>query len=249
MPMTLAHDPVPPGPLYRRVVARLTEKLAAGEWRSGEAIPSEARLAEQFVVSVGTIRKAIDELVAGKILVRQQGRGTFIATHSEDRFLYHFFHVVGRDGVKRFPTVQTLSFRRARADATAAERLRIARGARVIRIQNLLRIEDRPAVLDDITLPVELFPDLNKDIFVNRLGTIYHLYQERYGINVVRAVERLQAVLADVSAARALGVRAGTPLLEINRTAYTYRDQPVEVRHSLVNTERHEYLSDFGRQP
>ncbi len=249
MPMTLAHDPVPPGPLYRRVVARLTEKLAAGEWRSGEAIPSEARLAEQFVVSVGTIRKAIDELVAGKILVRQQGRGTFIATHSEDRFLYYFFHVVGRDGVKRFPTVQTLSFRRARADATAAERLRIARGARVIRIQNLLRIEDRPAVLDDITLPVELFPDLNKDIFVNRLGTIYHLYQERYGINVVRAVERLQAVLADVSAARALGVRAGTPLLEINRTAYTYRDQPVEVRHSLVNTERHEYLSDFGRQP
>ena len=247
--MTLAHDPVPSSPLYRRVVARLTEKLAAGEWKPGDAIPSESRLAEQFVVSVGTIRKAIDELVAGKILVRQQGRGTFIATHSEDRFLYHFFHVVARDVIKRFPTVQTLSFRRARADTMATERLRIARGARVIRIQNLLRIEDRPVVLDDITLPVELFPDLNKDVFTNRLGTIYHLYQERYAINVVRAVERLRAVLADVSAARALGVRAGTPLLEINRTAYTYRDQPVEIRRSLVNTERHEYLSDFGRQP
>jgi GntR family transcriptional regulator len=249
MPMIRAHNPVPSGPLYRRVVARLTEKLAAGEWKSGEAIPSEARLAEQFVVSVGTIRKAIDELVAGKILVRQQGRGTFIATHSEDHFLYHFFHVVARDGVKRFPTVQTLSFRRARADAPVTERLRIMRGARVIRIQNLLRIEDRPVVLDDITLPVELFPGLTKDVFVDRLGTIYHLYQDRYGINVVRAVERLRAMLADVSAARALGVRTGTPLIEINRTAYTYHDQPVEIRRSLVNTERHEYLSDFGRQP
>ena len=104
-------------PLYKEVKIRLTRSLVAGEWKPGEAIPSETRLAERFNVSVGTIRKAIDELVAEKILVRQQGRGTFVATHTEDRTLYYFFHIVGKDDSKAQPSNELLSFRRARADA------------------------------------------------------------------------------------------------------------------------------------
>ena len=95
-------SPTPTGPLYRRVQAALTRKLAAGVWKPGEAIPSEAALAEEFDCSIGTLRKAVDELAAGNILVRQQGRGTFVATHSEDRTLFHFFHIARKsDGSAR----------------------------------------------------------------------------------------------------------------------------------------------------
>src|SRR5215216_1631155 len=80
---TLAAGSLTFNPLYKEVKIRLTRGLAAGEWKPGEAIPSESKLAERFNVSIGTIRKAIDELVADRILLRQQGRGTFVATHTE----------------------------------------------------------------------------------------------------------------------------------------------------------------------
>ena len=67
-------------PLYMEVKRRLTGSIAAGEWRPGEALPSETRLAQRFNVSIGTLRKAIDELVAERIVVRHQGRGTWPAS-------------------------------------------------------------------------------------------------------------------------------------------------------------------------
>jgi len=234
-------------PLYRHVISQITQKLESGEWRSGETIPSEPRLAQQFHVSVGTIRKAIDELVAGQILVRHQGRGTFVSTHSEDHYRYHFFHIVDADGTKRFPAVELHAFRRGRADGSEAAKLGLKRGAPVIRVVNLLRLDDDPVVLDRITIAAQQFPGLTRAIFVARPGTIYHLYQERYGVSVIRAVERLRAVTADGATGKALGVRAGDPLLEIERVAYTYRDRPVELRVSQVNTGHHAYLSELGK--
>lgn len=234
-------------PLYRHVIARITEKLELGEWRANQTIPSEWRLAAQFKVSVGTIRKAIDELVAGRILVRQQGRGTFVSAHSEDRYRYHFFHIVNGEGAKRFPAVELLAFQRGRADAAEAAKLGLKGGAPVIRVSNLLRLDDDPVVLDRITIGARHFRGLTRAIFVGRVGTIYHLYQERYGISVIRAVERLRAVTAEGAAGRVLGVRAGAPLLEIERVAYTYRDRPVELRVSRVDTAHHAYLSELGK--
>lgn len=234
-------------PLYRHVISQITQKLESGEWRSGDTIPSEPRLAEQFEVSVGTIRKAIDELVAGQILIRHQGRGTFVSTHSEDHYRYHFFHIVDADGTKRFPAVELLAFRRGRADGNEAAKLGLKRGAPVIRVVNLLRLDDEPVVLDHITIGARQFPGLSRAVFVGRPGTIYHLYQERYGVSVIRAVERLRAVTADGATGKALGVRTGDPLLEIERLAYTYRDRPVELRVSQVSTEHHAYLSELGK--
>jgi len=232
-------------PLYKEVKLRLTRGLVDAEWRPGEAIPSESRLAERFQVSVGTVRKAIDELVAEKILVRQQGRGTFVATHTLDRTLFYFFHIVGKDGHKETPDTELLAFGRGRADADEAYKLRIGRGDRVLRVRNLLRLSAAPVVIDDIVIPAQLFPDLDEASFGAREGTIYGLYQARYGINVIRIAERLSATVADEACAHVLAVNVGTPLLQIARIAYTYHDSPVELRHSLVNTTDHEYLSDL----
>lgn len=234
-------------PLYKEVKRLLTQSLAAGEWQPGVALPSETRLGERYSVSIGTVRKAMDELVAERILVRRQGRGTFVAGHSARRTLFHFFHIVPADGGREQPQTELLSFERAKADAGSAGRLNIARGAALFRIRNLLRLRGTPVVLDEIILPAERFPRLSEKMLRERDSTIYQLYQERYGINVVRSAERLSAVLADRASAKLLGVPAGSPLLRIKRTALTYHNVPVELRTSLVNSAEHEYFSDLGK--
>ena len=250
------NQPIEPGfaaaggfqPLYREVKRLLTQSLIEGEWPAGAALPSEARLAQRYNVSIGTLRKAIDELVAERIVTRHQGRGTFVATHNANRLMFHFFHIVGRDGGKAYPTTRTLSFRKGKAGSEEARRLSIGSGDPVLRIRNLLVLGGSPVILDDIVVPRALFPDLTQKALTARDNTIYHLYQTRYGINVVRSSERLSAALAEPDAAMLLQVKKGAPLLAINRTALTYRDTPVELRRSLVNTAAHEYASDLGRE-
>ena len=233
-------------PLYKEMKRRLTDALTQGEWKPGEAIPAERRLSERFRISVGTVRKAIDELVAENILIRQQGRGTFVATHDRHREVFYFFHVVPEDGPKLYPEVQLDGFARARADRAAAAALDIGIGDPVFRIRNLLRLDDVAVIRDDITLPAARFAGLTERQFRGRRSTIYNLYQEAFGISVVRTRERLRAAHADASAAALLGVPAGAPLLQIRRVALSYRDAPVEYRVSLVNTEHHEYWAEIG---
>jgi GntR family transcriptional regulator len=246
---SLATGGIAASPLYKEVKARLTRGLAAGEWKPGEAIPSETRLAERFSVSIGTVRKAIDELVAERILLRHQGRGTFVAAHTEDRTLFYFFHIVGKDGSRELPVIELLSFRKARANATEAERLGVSANAPLFRIQNVLKLAGKPVLVDDISVSEKLFPDLDEDVFGGREGTIYGLYQARYGITVTRISERISAGHPPARAASLLKVTTATPALAIKRVAYTYDDTPVEYRVSWVNSEKHEYLSDLWRSP
>jgi GntR family transcriptional regulator len=233
-------------PLYRAVKRRLMDALACGEWRPGDAIPAERRLSEQYGVSIGTLRKAIDELCAENILIRQQGRGTYVASHNRDRMLFYFFHVVPESGQKAYPEVELLGFGRAKADRLAAERLGIDAGDAVVRIRNRLRLAGAPIMLDDITLAAARFAGLTERQFRARPSTIYNLYQESFGISVVRTRERLRAMPADQDVAALLGVPRGAPLLQIRRVAYAYQDVPVEYRISLVNTEHHEYYAEIG---
>lgn len=243
----LAAGGSPPSPLYKEVKSRLTRGLAAGDWKAGEAIPSESRLAERFGVSIGTVRKAIDELVAERILLRHQGRGTFVATHTADRTLFYFFHIVGKDGSRELPVIELLSFRKVKAAAIEADQLRIARAAPVYRIRNVLKLEGDAVLYDEIAVPAALFPDLDEASFRMREGTIYGLYQARYGITVTRISERISAAHPPAEAAAVLGITSMTPALVIKRVAFSYDDLPVEYRVSWVDTERHEYLSDLWR--
>ena len=114
-------------------------------------------------------------------------------------------------------------------------------------MRNLLSLGARPAIVDDITIPGALFPGLTEKIFLARDNTIYHLYQSRYGINVLRTDERLRAVLASREVAGLLALSPGAPLLEIRRLALTFRDRPVELRISRVDTARHDYHNTLGK--
>ena len=235
------------GPLYKEIKRQLMETLTRGEWKPGEAIPAERRLSQRYGISIGTLRKAIDELVAENILIRQQGRGTFVASHTRDRLLFYFFHIVPESGGKSYPEVQFMSFARARAERQVAQRLAIASGAPVFRMRNRLRLGGAPIMVDEITVAAARFAGLTEARFRDRPSTIYNLYQEAFGISVVRTNERLRATLADTESAGLLGVPRGTPLLQIRRIAHTYNDVAVEHRVSLVNTAQHEYWAEIGR--
>lgn len=233
--------------LYEQLRARLIEGISSGEWRAGEPIPTESALANTFGVAIGTVRKAVDSLVAEQALVRRQGKGTFVTAHDGSRLLFHFFHIVARDGAKAYPEVRTVSFRRDRADAAAAAALGVAAADKVILIRNVLSLAGAPVIVDDITLPAELYPGLTEKIFLARGNTIYHLYQSRYGINVLRTDERLRAVPVPRDVAQLLGIAAGAPVLEIRRVALTFRDRAVELRLSRVDTARHDYHHTLGK--
>lgn len=235
-------------PLYKQLKNRITESLREGVWRHGQAIPTESELAQRYGASVGTLRKAVDELVAENILVRQQGRGTFVASHTRDYMLNVFFTIVDRDGEKIFPDTQLVAFKRGRADAGTAKLLEIKPGAPVFRIRTLLHLAGHAAIVDNIRLPAYLFPDLSEHAFLNRDTTIYGLYQQRYGITVVRTVESIAAALADDKTRALLGLEAPAPVLKIVRTAYTYKDQPVDTRVRYVRTTHHTYLSVLGKR-
>jgi len=237
-------------PLNEQVRQRLMEGISTGEWAAGSAIPTESALARAFGVAIGTVRKAVDGLVAEGLLVRWQGKGTFVTAHDSGRLLFYFFHIVPREGRKSYPQARTVGFRRGRADPEAARALGIAPLDKVIRIRNVLSLGEArrsPVIVDDITLPAALFPGFSERIFLARENTIYHLYQSRYGINVLRTDERLRATLAEGEVAQLLEVAPGAPLLEIRRVALTFRDRPVELRISRVNTANHDYHNTLGK--
>ncbi|MCC7326895.1 MAG: GntR family transcriptional regulator [Burkholderiales bacterium] len=234
-------------PLFRQIERQMLAALSRGEWKPGSAIPAERHLAERFGSSIGTVRRAIDELVAGNILIRQQGRGTFVASHTRERLLYHFFHIVGESGAKSYPEVEFLSFAKARADRIAAEKLHVAVGDPVFRVRNRLQLLGAPIMIDDITIPAVRFAGMTEARFRGRASTIYNLYQQVFGVYVVRTSERLRAILADADSAALLGIASGAPLLQIRRVALSYNEVPVEYRISLVDTAHNEYWAEIGR--
>ena len=231
-------------PLYKEVKRKIIESIRNGEWKPGEVIPSEKKLCERFAVSMGTIRKAVDDLSGEGFLIRHQGRGTFVATHNQDRYLFTFFHVVRQDGHKEYPKVELMEFSKVKADPVAMSMLHLDPGSRLFRFVNKLELGRNPVVVDEILLPEQLFSRLTERTLRERSATLYQLYQEGFGVTVVRIQERVRAVSADALRARLLGVKVGDPLLQVIRIAFSFKDQPVELRYSYVLTHAYEYCSD-----
>jgi GntR family transcriptional regulator len=212
----------------------------------GQALPAEKDLSKEFDVSIGTLRKAVDELVAEGIVVRRQGRGTYVVEHDLKRLLYYFFHVVKHDADKKTnPRVELVSLTSAVANKEEASKLGIKDGAPVWRLVNCLYLEDKCVMIDQITLDKKRFQNLTRSDYINREGSIYQLYQMKYGQTVVRSSERLRAGLASKQHAEWLGIKPNVPVLIIRRVALGIQDDPIEWRVSTLNTDRHEYFSEL----
>ena len=233
-------------PLYRQVKDVLVKRIAEGMWAAGGALPSEPDLAADLGVSHGTVRKALDELAAENLVVRRQGKGTYVAGHDEARILFQFFKLIPDGGARRFPDSRILAVEAREADAEAARILNLSRfgrvGVRIVAIERVRTIADKVCIVERIVLPRALFPGIDKRDLPNNL---YELYRSEFGVSIARATERLKAVAAGRREAKHLDVAVGTPLLAIDRTALAIDGAPVEWRVSLCRTDTVHYLSDL----
>jgi len=232
-------------PLYQQIKQRLVQSLQAGEWLPGRAIPSENELAARYRVSQGTVRKAIDELATDNLLVRRQGKGTFVATHAEQATQYRFLRLMSDQGGDSGLQRQLLECRRMRAPAEVVRLLALKPGDAAVQVRRLLLARQpeglRPVVLDDLWLPGSPFKGLTAERLVAWRGPLYRLFEAEFAVHMVRAEEKLRAVAAAPDEAALLAVPAGTPLLSVERLAYTYGDKPVELRRGLYHTAHHHY--------
>ena len=233
-------------PLYQQIKALITQSLQSGEWKPGELMPSEVELAGRFKVSQGTVRKAIDELAAENLVVRRQGKGTFVATHAEERAHFRFLRLMPDEGVPHHPDNRFIAVLRIRATAEVARLLELKSGDPVIYIKRVQSFDAVPTILEELWLPGQLFKGLTAERLVEYKGPMYGLFESEFGTRMIRATEKIRAVAADAVAAEHLQVAEGTPLLCADRVSFSYGDKPVELRRGIYSTARHHYQNELS---
>ena len=242
-----ANEPTPAfSPLYQQIKGLLTRSLSSGEWKAGEALPSEPDLAQRFKVSQGTVRKALDALTADGVLVRRQGKGTFVATHAEAQVQYRFLRLMPDAGPREAMQRRFLELKRLRAGADVARALDLKAGDGVLLLRRLLLSGATPVVLDDIWLPARLFKGLTTERLLAYRGPMYGMFEAEFGVQMIRAEEQIRAVAAGEPDAAVLGVAPGAPLLQVERRSFTYADRPVELRRGLYRTDAHYYRNELS---
>ncbi|WP_236657878.1 GntR family transcriptional regulator [Limnohabitans sp. TS-CS-82] len=231
-------------PLYQQIKGLILQSLQSGEWKPGEAIPSEMDLAARFRVSQGTVRKAIDELSAENLVVRRQGKGTFVATHAEQQVQYRFLKLQPDSGnvQSEGPAERTIiDCKRLRASAEVARALSLRSGDPVLQVRRVLAFSGVPTILEDLWLPGTPFKGLTAERLSDYHGPMYALFETEFGVRMVRADETIRAVNPDAEQAQLLNVPVTAPLLSVERVAYTYNDTPMELRRGLYRTDTHHY--------
>jgi GntR family transcriptional regulator len=233
-------------PLYQQVREALLVRMGQGEWQAGSLLPSEVELAQQFEVSQGTVRKAIDSLAADNLVVRRQGRGTYVATHSEARVQFRFLRIRPNKGEAQQPESRFLQVTKLRAPAEIAELLAIKTSEQVLVIKRVLSFAGEPQILDVIWLAAARFKGLTAERLSKYSGPLYGLFEQEFQTRMIRCEESLTAQTAQQEHAGVLGVEIGSPLLVVERVSFSYDDEPVEVRIGYCNTKNFHYFNQLS---
>lgn len=229
------------GPLYLQLRDQIRSALEQGIWKPGDLLPTEAQLSERFQVSPGTVKQSILALVQDGFLVRRSGKGTFVKRLDLEKSLARFFRF--RDGVfltDLGPEIQVLDLRVLNCPSKEiATKLQIPVGGKVLYLQRAMLQSKTPICLYRSYLPYQRVKGLER--IKLDAGTLYDILEHEFGIHVVRAEEFLQASAARAGDARFLGVRKGTPVIFIERTAYSYQDAVVEFREIVGRGDKFRY--------
>ena len=231
-------------PLYQQVDNIIRQRLIDGVWEPGDALPSEMQLASELNVSQGTVRKALNDMVAENLLFRRQGLGTFVSEHTERRALFFYFSIVGLDGSRVLPESHMISCEERSATLKETEKLELNKSAKVIQLRRMRFFNNVPTIVELITLPLEHFPGLGTEI--NPPNNLFRFYQKEYGITVGKAEEHLQAIAAEEEEAQLLQIGIGQPLLEIDRVAKMLDGRPIEWRISHCDNTNFRYVAERG---
>ena len=235
-------------PRYHQVRAALRRRIETGEWQAGEQIPPEPLLMQQFGVSRGTVRQAVDALVRHGLLRREQGRGTFVSRPPVAAGLGDFFHFLEDLRLRGF-AIELRLIRRgvAPAPGDVARLLELAAGTPLVIIRRLVLLDGEPFRLDDYHVEYARFAGLlEDDVERNYVAT---LLETRYGVRLTKQQKWIEPVVLDGQEAALLAVPAGDPALLIESLAYGVdtgagveapigTPRPVEFRRMLVRSDK-----------
>ena len=230
--------------LWRQIADAIRLDIIGGKLESGDKLAGELSLAERFGVNRHTVRRALAVLEEEGVLRAEHGRGTFVATHAEQQVQYRFLRLQPDHGTADSEGPAQRDFvdcKRQRASAEVARLLGLRAGDPVLQARRLLRFSGVPTILEDIWLPAGPFKGLTAERLSQYHGPMYALFEAEFGVRMVRADEKLRAVLPDHAQATLLDVSPATPLLSVERIAYTYSDEPMELRRGLYRTDTHHY--------
>lgn len=222
------------------MVEIIKQRVIENSWQPGMKIPSENEMAREFDLSVGTIKKALGVLVNEGVLFRRQGQGTFIAQPDFSRSFIRFFRY-GMTGGKpsEVPGSRILKFEIVRADTEVADILKLGPEEKVYRIKRVRTLLDKPFAVEELYLPYDKFQGIDKIALGNKL--LYPIYSREFSVPVIWADEYLQPETIRQDTAAMLEVDERTPVICIERIAYTYGDLPVEFRRSICVGKNFQY--------
>ena len=253
--MAVVEKPVTPAPqeklaaqpLYARVRANLVDRLISGQWKPGQMLPSEFAIAGELGVSQGTVRKALDEMTVEGLVIRKQGRGTFVAEAEDQSILFRFYRLTpngaNNDTARSFPDSNYLNRELRGASSEECAVIGLQAGAKVWNIERVRSESGTPILWERLILPQAPFPDLNRHKTLP--NNVYQLYSTQYGVIVARVLEDLRAVSASKEIAAHLNVPENTPLLEIDRRAIALDGSVVEWRVSHCRTDGMSYRNEL----
>jgi GntR family transcriptional regulator len=228
-------------PIYQRLRDEFARLIATQAWRPGQAIPAELTLAAKHDVAPGTVRRAIEALVGEGLLVRRQGKGTFVRRADFTTSLFRFFRFHGAGGERRVPESRILRIEHRPAPAEVAKKLQLAQGVGAIQLSRLRLFDGTPFLFEEIWLPDDAFSPL-LELAPDEFGDLlYPLYERLCGKVVASATESLAAEAAQARYARPLRLAPGTPVIVIERLALGYDFVPLEWRRSRGPAERFRY--------
>ncbi|MBT9386297.1 GntR family transcriptional regulator [Pseudooceanicola sp. CBS1P-1] len=230
-------------PAYMRLRDRLAARIAAGEWQAEQALPSENALTRDSGLSVGTVRKAIQQLVDEGLLERRQGAGTFLRKPAFDSSLFRFFALRDGGDSPSIPASRLLS----RARVTAPDPVAAILGTSdVLRIERLRLFADEPLLSEEIWLPYAPFAGFESDPEAAIGPLLYPYFLDRFGQFIARAVDEVSFGTAKGTTATRLGLPEGAPIARIERTAFALDGTVLEWRETSGPAERFRYRSQIG---
>lgn len=228
-------------PLYLQVKMAISNGLADGTWKPGDQLPTEVELSQKFGVSEGTVRQAVIALVKEGKLSRRSGKGTFATRPNFDKSFARFFRFRGTHSGSepRYGAHVMKLITNAAADAAIRAKLNLKSDAPVTAIHRAIE-DDGLVVCHYISyLPQARFAGLTREQLEG--AALYEVLQEQYGVHIVRAVETLQARVAQADDVAILGIKRGEPVIAIERLAYTHKERIVEVRRAVGRSDIFSY--------
>ena len=226
-------------PLYQQVYDEIVKRLSSGYWKAGDSLPSEFGLADELGVSQGTVRKALNQLVTENILRRRQGKGTYVAEHSNESSLYRFFRYREPGGESVIPETQIISVSKRQAKEREQRKLSLSDNIDVVEMVRLRFIHNKPAIFEKVIQPLAVFPGIDQVAEIP--NSLYAYYQEQYGISIVEVRDELHAVKLDREVADKLNLEESSAALMTERSSINIDGRVVEWSQAYCSTDNFVY--------